>query len=298
MEPCLVFFERPFNLWCGCCLCVCAVCVCVCVFVCLFVCDCARAVFVCVCVCVCERGLLFGCIFSGPASALAIPVHTSNVTIRKPHPQSMLQKTMGSLWLSWVAAPIPEGLVMYRVIATSNPEHVHNKIFIINSLYTALGYATSQSLMVTITISHIWAVVEASSLSLYRLLVLAGSYFLFTAPLQILVGYGVGLLIAEGIEYNVPVFWRAQLTAWLVRSLYYTSFTVVSLFVKIEFLFYLCAIVILGAFVVYIKYKERHMPPAYLARVGYMHAFGYGMLPQVEELMAPPQEQEIPDEVP
>lgn len=56
----------------------------------------------------------------------------------------------------------------------------------------------------------------------YELLEWAFNYLAMSAPLQMLVGYGVGLLIAEAREKQRPNSWRrCNAVAWVVRAVYY-----------------------------------------------------------------------------
>uniref|UniRef100_A0A7S1I347 Uncharacterized protein n=1 Tax=Eutreptiella gymnastica TaxID=73025 RepID=A0A7S1I347_9EUGL len=202
-------------------------------------------------------------------------------------------------YLSMVALPVPECAATYMVTSQSNRFHGHNKNFIINSLYVGLGYATGQSLlgMVTIAVqsgggytSEYYKVID---IPWYELLLMAFEYLIMSAPIQMLVGYGMGLLIAESREKNLPgrVVHRANYVAWCVRAFYYFFYFGLYFQYWGIAMFTIAALIEAALFIWYIKRIERTMPAEYLAKVGYLHAFGYGMLPQVEEYA---QEQEMP----
>eukprot|EP01012_Entosiphon_sulcatum_P029027 TRINITY_DN3526_c0_g1_i1.p1 TRINITY_DN3526_c0_g1~~TRINITY_DN3526_c0_g1_i1.p1 ORF type:complete len:368 (+),score=68.96 TRINITY_DN3526_c0_g1_i1:138-1241(+) len=195
------------------------------------------------------------------------------------------------IYLCCVAIPIPEGLVLYQV--TVQRTHRHNKSFIVNALYTNLGYATAQAMMVSLLIGMPKKPDDFSAINFGAMLLYALLYFLWCGPMQMLAGYLQGLIIAEAQETDQPIpFVRAQIMPYCFRSTYYLLFTVPALLTAVWKLpsstpivvFFVGAALLFLGFIVFIKKVERRLPPSYLARVGYLNAFGYGLLPQVEEL--------------
>lgn len=194
------------------------------------------------------------------------------------------------LFLSLISFSVPECLVTYYVTIQSNYANHHNKNFIINSLYVGLGYATGNSFLLVVSQALREEIVYAKyvfpKVPWYDLILWTANYLVMSAPLQMLVGYGVGLLIAEAREKGRPVSWkRCNLMAWIVRSFYYFFyFGWVYMQWWNSWVFLACVLVEAIGFVVWIKLLERTMPAEYLAKVGYLHAFGYGVIPQVEDL--------------
>jgi hypothetical protein len=194
------------------------------------------------------------------------------------------------VFLSLIALPIPECAATYLVTTQSNRANHHNKNFVINSFYIALGYATGQSLLGVISQAlreeSRYARYIVPEVPWYELLLWAFNFLAMSAPLQMLVGYGVGLLIAEAREKHTDVSWRrCNFVAWVVRSVYYI------LYCGWVFIgFWNLWVFVVGAavegvlFIIWIKKVESTMPADYLAKVGYLHMFGYGVIPQVEEL--------------
>lgn len=195
------------------------------------------------------------------------------------------------LYLCVVAVPIPEGFVLLQV--TIQRTHRHNKSFIINALYTNLGYATAQAMMVTLIGQLPKSTDDFSAFTWGTLLLYSLVYFLWCGPMQMLAGYLQGLVIAEAQEKQLPTpILRAQVLPWAFRSTYYLLFTIpalVSSYLQLPgytplAVFFVGTALLFAGFIAFVKHVERQLPPSYLARVGYLNAFGYGLLPQVEEL--------------
>eukprot|EP00667_Euglena_gracilis_P008038 EG_transcript_8129 len=193
-------------------------------------------------------------------------------------------------FLSLVALPMPECAATYLVTVQSNLANHHSKNFVINSLYVGLGYATGQSLLGVISQAlreeSRYARYVVPEVQWYELLEWAFNYLAMSAPLQMLVGYGVGLLIAEAREKQRPNSWRrCNAVAWVVRAVYYLFYCgwVFLGFWK-SWVFITGVLVEALLFIIWIKRVERTMPADYLAKVGYLHMFGYGVLSQVEEV--------------
>lgn len=179
-----------------------------------------------------------------------------------------------------VALPLPECLATYLVTIQSNQANHHNKNFVVNSLYVGLGYATGQTFLILLSTYYV------PGTAWYDILHLACSYMIMSAPLQMLVGYGMGLMIAEAREKELSsVALRTNTFAWFVRSIYYVFFGLLYYQVYSMLAFHGSCLVLYVITIAYIKHVERSMPAEYLAKVGYMHFFGYGRLAQVDELL-------------
>jgi hypothetical protein len=115
----------------------------------------------------------------------------------------------------------------------------------------------------------------------------------FHIPMHVLTAYLIGLSLAKRHELNVaatpfsilwfPVCVRG--TFFLTLSIfneYITNNSLAGFAISTSFSVLCCC-----SLVFYIKRQERQMPATYLARVGYLNAFGYGMMPVDEDDNSP-----------
>eukprot|EP01001_Neometanema_parovale_P009619 NODE_5859_length_902_cov_4.281130_g5632_i0.p1 GENE.NODE_5859_length_902_cov_4.281130_g5632_i0~~NODE_5859_length_902_cov_4.281130_g5632_i0.p1 ORF type:complete len:295 (+),score=5.82 NODE_5859_length_902_cov_4.281130_g5632_i0:130-885(+) len=194
-----------------------------------------------------------------------------------------------ALYMTFLCAfllPIPESIGSHFTISYTIGQRRNNtKVIIVGCLYVALGYATTQSIAVLILLYNQF------STPLFGLVAFIAAFFAIGAPLHLFVAYGVALVIAkhrEGTGMSVPIrtrgpFLRSFLFSYLTRCAYYALFVAMFMLEMPVWIFIICAFTLCVIMVFVIKWMERHMPPAFLARSGYFHAFGYGVISQVED---------------
>eukprot|EP00995_Heteronema_vittatum_P000974 NODE_1134_length_1058_cov_243.406343_g780_i0.p1 GENE.NODE_1134_length_1058_cov_243.406343_g780_i0~~NODE_1134_length_1058_cov_243.406343_g780_i0.p1 ORF type:complete len:320 (-),score=92.10 NODE_1134_length_1058_cov_243.406343_g780_i0:98-1027(-) len=200
-----------------------------------------------------------------------------------------------------LAYPLPEGIATYVGAVTLRRGILHPKSFVVNSLYTAAGYTTGQSMALMCLVTS-FVVAQSSGIrhpipmafAWHQLLAVSIGFLAFGYPLHMLTAYAVGLQVARHDQLETRTtrtravtFCRCQLISYVARAFYYCTFAVFVLYYhfRIPYLFGfpVCALITCAVLIYISKFTERQMPASYLARAGYLHLFGYGVLPQLDE---------------
>eukprot|EP01062_Namystynia_karyoxenos_P071095 TRINITY_DN66501_c0_g1_i1.p1 TRINITY_DN66501_c0_g1~~TRINITY_DN66501_c0_g1_i1.p1 ORF type:complete len:435 (+),score=180.93 TRINITY_DN66501_c0_g1_i1:77-1306(+) len=197
------------------------------------------------------------------------------------------------LFVSGVLWALPEELLKYYVAKLRFNTWGDSTSHLLGSMAVACGYATTQSFAL-VTIEDLITPTQKSFVELLVAVVLTA---LFLMPLHLLSAYIIGLRLAwlkEHENQGQAALPDATGTCRMVlpvplmlRSVFYWVYTSAMVFTWVHPIFngiaVLAALIVVVRALFYARQLEMAMPPSYLGRVGYMHAFGYGVLPQVQQ---------------